>query len=600
MKKTTSIVTLLLCVFLLSKVNAQDLDLKWSDKIDYDNKKDGFFEDFIDANSKYVYCKYTNLTMKPKRVDAKVKLVAFDKTTMKKVADVSLKGFKENKDQKEKLQPLKYYKTIVFENLVYVFWINDKKGKEELYVQSFNSNLKAQGKLKKIYECTTNDSRWSRASRSTIVLSNKKCGEKIIIGAELPAAAGQDIKFEYKVLNSDFTFSTANQITLPVKLISKAYGATSGYEFGDDGSLYISTSVSMDKDERKNARKGEITSYGLLSQVELATGNIIPYTVKFDNKNVLEYSYLIEKNGVKVYGFYSDLDKDPKGYAIHGIFYTRLDNAFKSAEQNFSPFDKATLDKLFANDTEDKSQAPKGTSKKKKEKQKQAEEALDNRFEIENVQSAENNSIVLFCAKRRNYSVTHCNTSSNGSTSCYTTYYSERSNVTTFKLSSTGALVWASNLDRKITYAGGNGVWYTKDLNVVKQDDKYYVIYGSAYQANAAKKNHKSKKSKKQRQDRFEYAVFENANGNYKKNEFVVNAINAKEQKTVMPTEISVIDNRFYVNSEKLKYKALTTTAFCLGTIVCWPAGLGWYMLGDGAGKLKKGDGNLGVISPLK
>lgn len=588
MKKTACFFLLLLAM-LSGTVNAQDLDLKWSEKFIYDNKKDGFFENFIDANSKYVYGRFTNLAMRESKKEKKMKLVAFDKTTMKKVADVALVGFKENEASKEKYKGLDYYKTIIFENLVYVFWRKEDKGKEELYVQSFDSKLKAVNKLKKIYEIQNADSKRARRNQSIFVMANRKAGEKIIIGGEPPVAAGQDVKFEYKVLNSDFTFATANQATLPVTLTSKSYGLTSSYEFGDDGNLYVKSYVSMDKDERKNARKGEATSFAIFSMIDLNTAAVTPYTMKFDGKNIFDFGYTIDKNTVKVYGFFSDLEKDPYGSDTHGIYYALLDSkSFTMKDMNFAYFDKQTLEKLFANDKEDKKRSGVFTSKKKKQS---AGESLDSRFEIENVQSIDNN-IVLFCSKMYNYSVTTCTSTGNGGSTCTTNYYCEKSNVTAFKLTNEGDLVWASNLDRKITY----NRWFVEDLRVINRNDKFYVMYGSSFQTNAKKKNFSSRKSKKQRQDKFEYAVFDYSTGNYKKNEFTVNTINAKDKKFVDPQAVTVIDNNFYVDSEKTKLKAGPTVAVCAGALVCPPL---LYILFVN-GNIKKGTGNLGVITPLK
>ncbi|MFL5753196.1 MAG: hypothetical protein ACJ76F_07310 [Bacteroidia bacterium] len=580
-------VLLLILIALTGKISAQDLDLKWSETQIYDNKADGFFDSYIDANSKYVYAKFHKNARSVKKEESKMKLVAFDKTTMKKAADGPLVGYPENAANKDQYKGLKYYKTIVFEDVVYVFWIKETKEKEELHVQSFDNKLKVKNKIKKIYEVSNNQSRRSRMAQSIFVLANDVNGEKLVIGAEQPTAAGQDAKFEYKVLNQDFSFAAANQVTLPITLSNKSFGLSSSYEFGDDGNLYVKSYVTMSKEERKNAKKGEATAYSILSVVDLNSGKITPYTMKFDNKNIFNFGYRVDKNVVKVYGFFCDLDKDPRGDDMHGIFYSLLDSkSMTMKDMNFAYFDKSTLDKLFAKDKEDQKKGG-GVFKSKKSKQSD-DESLDSRFEIESVQSVDDKNIVIFCSKMYNYSRRVCTSDGKGNTTCTTYYYCEKSNVTAFKLNNDGDIVWASNLDRKITY----NTWYVYDLNVIHKGNKFYAIYGSSFQTKAAKKGFFTRKSGKQSFDKFEYAVFDYETGNYSKKEYTINPMNAKkaDRKTITPSDITVIDNNFYSSFSRVKLKPWSY-ALCL----CPPA---FYVCLIN-GSIMKGTGNLGKISPL-
>ena len=214
---------------------------------------------------------------------------------------------------------------------------------------------------------------------------------------------------------------------------------------------------------------------------------------------------------------------------------------------------------------------------------------MDGRFEIESVQEQGDN-IVLFTSKMTNWSTTTCDSKGN----CTTRYYCDKDNVTAFKINKDGGLVWASNLDRKKTYSG----WNIYDVEVVSRNNKYYVIYGSSFDTDATKKNRKSKKSKAEMRDKFEYGVFDDSNGNYKKSEVVVNApgIPKKERKSVDPKTISVIDNNFYVNSQSIKFKPGRTALYCVGALAC-PV-LIYPIFLDGNNR--KGTGNLGTIIPLK
>lgn len=582
MRKTVSLATLLLCIIF---TKAQTIDLNWSDKQVYENKKDGFFDEFIGGNSKYVYAKYNKVSIRSSKANSKVKLVAYDKKTMDQEFQVPIKGYKENQKDKELLKSLNYFSEIVFENSVVVFWTKTEKGATELYAQIFDAQLKQKVKIKKIYEVKASG---KKSDPNLFVIGNQKAGEKIVIGAELPREKSENVKFEYKVLKSDLTYDAANQITLPYATKGSTNYLSASYEIGDDGKLYVKTYISMDKEERKQLKPRESATYNLLTIVELSSGKFQPFSFKFDGKNLFQVDYLVTKNKTKVYGLFSDLDKDKYGRDLHGIFYAEIDNSnTELTAKNFTYFDKKTLDKLFAKDKKDQKKAGKLNSKKDK---KSNEESLVGDYKIEYAQSVDNTNVVLFTSRMNNYSTTTCD----GKGNCTTRYYCQKSNVTVFKIDNSGHLIWASNLDRQITYSG----WNIYDIKVISKDDKLFSIYGSAFQMNAEKKNRKNSKSKKQRTDRLEYAIFDYNTGAFTKDEYQVNAINTKkkDKKFVTPLGITILDNQMFINASRVHIKPLPVILGCLGGIVCFPVAYIPFFNGSAY----KGTGYVGNITPIK
>lgn len=590
MKKTAVLLSLiLLCTNLFS----QSIDVKWSDQFEFDNKKDGFFDGFVGSNNKYIYGKFSNLALIPKKANNKAKLIAFDKTSMKKVGEAELAGYDKNPDNKK----YDYYKTITLNNLIYVFWTLEEKKTVSLYVQSFDINLKKVNAKKKIYEL--NQKTKESDADKLLVIYNKDLNDKILIAKEFGAKAdGESLRLEYKILNPDFSFVTSQQVTLPIIINKQRRGLFSGpsanftsllcdYEFGNDGNLYVQDVIKMSKEEKALLKKGESSTYPIIIQIQTNTGKVTDFKVKFPKKNTFRFSSLITDNGIKLYGFFSDLDKDVKGNDTHGTFYLLLDkNNFNVTTTKFSYFDKNFLDVLYAADKENQK---KGGGLFKSEKAKESDrESIDDNYVIESVLQ-DGKDILLFCSIMNNWSRTVCTSNGKGGQSCQTYYYCTKSNVTTFKLNNDGDIVWAKNLDRSITY----GRWNVYDLNVMKSNDSYYVTYGSAYQANAKKKNLGSAKSRKQLTDRIEYAVFDGKSGDYKKNEYTVNKVNAKssEKKFISADNISVYDNKMYTSCIKTKIKPLTWLS-CL----CPPVFYVLYFSGNS----RVGKGAFGTIAPLK
>jgi hypothetical protein len=569
MKNRTLLLTLLAAV-VFSCAHAQEVSTAWSEKQMEDNRHDGFFKEFLGSNSNSVFATYTNIkpfkTSAPKRV----KILAFDKTSMKKVAAVSLKGFKENESSDKKFIGLSYYKTIVFENLIYVFWTKDSKNKEELYVQSFDGKLKPLNPLKKIYELASAPK--SKKKSELFVMGNIKSDQRILIGGELSGGKEENIKIEYKLLNKDFTFAASNQITLPITITGKSFGLSSHYEFGDDGNLHVTSYVTMSKDDKKGLAKGESARFPIVSVVDLTSGKIKSHSFKFDRKNIFYMGYKIDGGITKVYGFFCDLDKDPSGRATHGILYATINNqSFDVDNVNFSYFTKSQLDQLFAEDKADRNKGK--TLFKSKKKAKSDEESIQDDYVIEQVQSLDKDNLVLFCSIMNNYSVTTCD----GKGNCTTNYYCNKRNVTAFKLGKDGSIVWASNLRRSWTFSG----WNKYDVNVVHEQDKFIVSYASAAFVPKGAKGSKAKvgggwhwgNANNPKSDFFEYAVFDYKNGDFTKKQYRVNAANVKkaDKKSIAALNITVIDNAFYVNSQVVRIKPWTIIVGCTVGIVCPP-----------------------------
>lgn len=570
-------------VFVITlKMYAQSVDLTWSEPQKYDNKLDGFFSHFIGGNDKYLYAYFDNRQRSVNK--NKIKFVAFDSKTMEKIGDATLIDRK-NKEDVKNYSGLYYHKTLVFNDVLYTFWIKENNEKDELFVQSFDAQLKPLNKLKKIYELSSG--RKSAKKAELFVMGNPQVNQSIIIGGELSGEKGQSIKVEYKVLKSDFTFAGAGQITLPVVITGKSDGLTSSYSYGDDGNLHVETSVMIPKEERKSLKKNESHTYTIYSIVDVINNSIKSYPLKFENKNIFDVGVVSQKGVVKIFGFFCDILKDPRGTDTHGIFYSEINPATKELEKlNFTNFTKQQLDNLFAGDAEDRKDRAGILSGKKKKKSE--EESLGSNYQIEQVKSFDEKHLTIFCSLMYNYSRTVCDQRGN----CRTYYYCNKRNVTAFKLDNIGNIVWASNLDRSMTYSG----WNVKDLSVVSPDKKkFYVSYGSSYSKDSKRKSSLNKKSGKHMRDYFEYAVFDYENGKFSKEEYEINPPGTKsnERKFIAASDIQIIGEKFYVNSEKLKIKPGSLVGGCLLSLVCPPVGI--LMLNNS--NSKAGTGYLGVMS---
>jgi hypothetical protein len=574
MKKVFS---LLILFFSLSAAYAQEMDLEWTKQIVMDESAQGLFDYYIGGNSKYVYAKLTNESLSPKKKNNKISFAAYDRETFKqaKVAVIVDKKSKDAKAYKE----LDYFRSVIFEDHVFVFWKKTSRNAQELWVESFSSDLKRESKLTKINELK--ESKNGDNYGQIFVLSNKVGGEKIFVGYEIIPKDGENVRVAYKLLNNELEVSDVSEETLPITVSKKRREnfLTSSYELGDDGKIYVYSNIRLSKEELEEKPKGASSSYSMLTIIDPTHAVSNSISIRSEGKNIFQFGTEVNSSGTILYGFFCDLEQDPKGRETHGIFYGMVDkNSTELKDMKFSYFDKEFLKELFANDLDtkikEKKEEGKTKSKKKQKQEKAEEDNLGYSYTIEVVRHrSDNGNLMLFCTKERNYTTQNC-TTTNGTTRCYTVYHCEKTDVTVFELDKQGKIVGANHIDRFRHYYG----WQVKDVSVIEKDGNYLVFYSNTT-TDQTTKNQKAKqtKSKDMRTDLFEYAVLNTKAKTFEKKNYRLNKLNTPkpEIKTIEPTNIFILDNEAYVHSftkGKIKTSGIIITA--VACVVCWPAGM--------------------------
>ena len=506
---------------------AQEMKMTWSQEVKM-TKKTGFYNSILGRNDNLLYVKFSSYS--------KIRITAFDKMTMKEKFTVPVKGFPENKATKADFKGLDYYRTIIFSNSVYTFWIKESKEKDELFVQTYDANLKMSKPLRKIYELKS--FKGAKKKAELFIMVNQSLGEKILIGGETAGNKGDNVKVEYKILNADFTFSNAGQAELPLQITGRSNSLSSSYSFGDDGNLHVKSDKS-------------------LTIVNLEKGTKETYIVEFKNKQIFDFDYIYDQNTIRVFGLFCDLTKDKSGNDNHGIFYAIINSAtLKLESENFTYFTKEQLDKLFAEDQSDRKDNKLFQSKKSKDSEDQS---LKTNYSVENVLK-EGKDLILICSIMYNYTVTYTTTNSNGTTSTRQEPRCNKRNLTVFRINDKGEIKWATNVNRSITYPSH----YVYDINSIKKDNTIYVTYGSDFISDKPEGNKKKKccssniAAAKEMRDKIAYATFDLNSGVSAVKEIVVNQpkIPNKDRKIVDPTNIETLGGDFYIVSEKYNMRA--------------------------------------------
>ncbi len=526
------ITTIILLAFIGLYGQKSELSIKWSEMQEYNHKAEGYFDNIIGSNSKYIYTINNIAQNKRFRNNNKLKIVAFDKNSMQKISDVGIKGFKENEADNKLLDDMYVQKYVIFEDVIYVFWTHESREKDELFVQSFSNKLKIIAPLKKIYEVKSKKGDKKKAELLVLGTSN----QHVLIGGELSAGKDENIKLSIKVLKSDLTFFSSKQVTLPITSLGhKSNSLSSEYVLGDNNVLYAFSYIKMTKEQKQLLKDNESSVYCLFSAINIEDGTIQSVKLKYENKNIYNISYHNDKDNMILTGFFSDLNKD----GSMGVFKIKFNknNLTAMSEPSFSYFTPQHIHEITKGQK-------KNTKKKKKRKPN-----IDRLLEYSLVKSFNNNGNITFIYTiYHEYSVTTCNSKG----SCTTRYYQKNSDILAFSITRSGEINWVSKTERQAFYKG----WGFYDVNVVDRDGFYYVVYADDYIFNT-EKNQRVKNPKKLRQTTINYLVLNSEDGEMVTNMHITNTMKEppKTRKYVTAHKIIESDNELYVNSIKIKMK---------------------------------------------
>jgi hypothetical protein len=455
MKKINFI--LLAISILVLNAQAQELKVKWSEKMTMktDKSLDGFFSSFLGENDKYLYA-YFNKYKHDKIVKGKKpqKIVAFDKKTMKKKSAVELIDYPVNNNESKKYKKFSYYKTLVFNDVIYFFYTGEKGGSKHLLVKGYSDDLKLQKPLTLVTSVPLFNKKQKNKPAVPFVIGNSKL-KKIIVGIENEAIPESDIKLKYQILNSDFSFSKSNTITLPIKYKSKPKDRLYAYSY---------------RLEKNN--KFYFNANSMEYRVDLQSKKVKNTSIYFKGKKTRSISKRTVGSQTKIFGFYEDRSKDKKVTGIDGVFHAVLNDNHELENVVFSRFSKKLLNKMFQN----------SNNKRKKSRQKFFNISSDSNYgsinllyNLEDVVLDKDGSIYLISTIVFNSSRQKCKTSSNGSQICTTVITSRNTNVTVFKLTNKGEIEWGINHDREINYS----LWSINDIKAVHDNNSLYIIYGA-------------------------------------------------------------------------------------------------------------------------
>ena len=327
----------LVCMMFVGVISfGQTLNLEWSEKIEY-KKESGFLNQVIGENDKYVFANIYDYKSKllddNSKSNIKCKLIAYNKSTKKEELTVNLMGYPDTKSSEKVYSNLEYYKSVIQNNVMYVFWYSQQTVsmiKSELYCQTFDLNLKPIQSLKKICELPCSA---EKVKDPSFIICTNPTRENIIIVSEssaTEATQNKNYKIEIRTINSNLVISKSINLEVPYSSksdeILPIYGE---YSQLNDGNLFI------------KAQKNFLIINPTLNK-KLTLGN------KIEGKLIMSLKSYTENNVSKYIGTYITKESENLTDKKSGIFTFEIDEAlFKPTKVNFIEFNQEQLNILY-------------------------------------------------------------------------------------------------------------------------------------------------------------------------------------------------------------------------------------------------------------
>jgi hypothetical protein len=541
---------------------AQDMKVNFSDKMTLKLNKDGYINTFIGETEKNIYVEFQSKNKKQEVVINRIGV--FDKSSMKEVNSLVIAD-KNNKIRVNELGDKLKAQIKFIDEKIFIFYTEESKTELKIFAESYSLNLDKVVKMKKVMTIPKDS---KRENVFPTITNNKS---KLVL-SRLESETNK-IQFIYTVFDLELEELVKSEIDMPLPagIQNEDVFAIENYMLDNNDNFYFNETYSIKAGEKRAGLFYKTVEYKyefFVSILSIESGDIEMIDMNDKNTSLFNVKVVEIDNKVKILGFFSDFKKDPLGIRTHGFCYRELNpKTFEVSEMVYTYFDQALLDELFKTDEEDKLK----TNSKKKNAAAEAEkdkDALSNLFVIEQIKVDDKGNMIVFCSKMDNYSYQVCTTDANGRTTCRTVYECAKSNVTVFKLSSEGDIIWSSNIDRKAVFGG----WNIYDLRVIEDENNYYVSYSSRFKADAEEKTKKTKKNSAEYIDQMEYGVFDKETGENEKKNVRINEEETKksEKKRCSATDIRVFNDEFYLISRK-RHIAPWIFATCL----CPPVFLG-------------------------
>ncbi len=420
----------LVCQFFVFLSFSQTTLVRQSDVLDIDLPKSESTFQFVGNNSSFLYALYeyssTFVTQ------AKLKLVAFDKKTLRNVNEKILRGFKkvnpELEGLKKQYRAFRLDKILVCEDVIFIIWSGYANKKFQFFVETYDKNLKQIHNIKPIHSMNAKNDTYL----STLF---KKVGRnKMMFITEDFYEKSNKAIIDYKTIDSNLTILNSNQVSIMGEFYIPPKDITEHqfYPIQDNDKAgnfsYLHAFYIIDSIENLHC-----ITQNSISSVNSNTGkmSLINFKDPIKKLNILNNA-ITNDNRLWVYSLFTDLKQDKKAEDFHGIFSAQIDlTTSKVIYSKYEYFTKERLDFMFKDDKKDRkdNKILQSTEKVKSELNSLSSDYRD-MFNL-----VDKDELVFFMRK---YKIIRSAGYAPGV---------KIDNITTFKITNEGRLLWGTNVN---------------------------------------------------------------------------------------------------------------------------------------------------------
>jgi len=253
-----------------------------------------------------------------------LRLTMYDKDNVNIVKTIGIDKFQKAKNKM--LRKAVFVEAIIKNDKIYCVWVIHKN-ESKLIMQVFDKELKQIVEPTILYEL---EKKSLFAAKPRMFVKISEDGSKIVAGGEESTSRKENMKIQYKLLNSELEQINSVKIDLPFELDYRFssknlyYSTTLQYQLDNNGILYYHTKVYSGKVDENAIVFGKINP-------ENSENNF--QTISFKNKLFDDFKYEFIDNNISIYGTYSVID-EKKTIKKYGIFTSKLDkNTFEQIEE---------------------------------------------------------------------------------------------------------------------------------------------------------------------------------------------------------------------------------------------------------------------------
>lgn len=354
-----------------------------------------------------------------------------------------------------------YEHTLFMKNSIMILFstYNKKANELLLFAQKINKKGEFDGKLKLIDKIKAE----KRNNLGSFEFTMTEDSSKFLILQHPPYEKSNE---EYKFKIYDESLNNLNNLSQHINIKDKNI-SVSKVILSNNKEIILLCEVSVEKKEKE---KGKALKYYMIYTIKPDTNNMSEYRIDLPNKDIESVAIKIDndQNHLFCTGLYSEIEgKKHSGRDIDGFFFLKIDpHTTEIISKSYKRLESSLVQNI--NETDN-------NSKKKKKSKKNANRGISENYEIQNIITKQDGSILVINENKYNYTVTRTTCDSKGNCHTTSTEHYIRANILAMNITPEGEIEWFVNIPKYQHSVNDLGRY--SSFGLINKEDKVIIIY---------------------------------------------------------------------------------------------------------------------------